>query len=76
MFVYGPGIAHLSVNGCTDEYSDRVWPGNVLVLIPPTGHYDGYIEAEHERQRDKFAVGFAIMHQALERPAENKSGLN
>lgn len=54
------------MNGGRYENGDRVWPRYHHILIPPSGHNDANVEAQHEGERDQIAVLVAVCHYSLE----------
>lgn len=61
--------SYLSVNVSGNVNGDGIRPRNVIVLVPPPRHHDGYVEPEDERERYKVALRLAVLRDDLEYPA-------
>lgn len=54
------------MDGGRYENGDRVWPRYHHILIPPSGHNDANVEAQHEGEGDQIAVLVAVCNYRLE----------
>lgn len=63
-------MTYLSVNVGTDEYCYWIRPWYTGVLVPPSGHYNGDVETEHERQWNQVTIGGTVFSDVFEDSVE------